>query len=125
MCSDDFPLQVLSQPDAAQQGFDPSIFINPKCLHLTLLMLKLYSDEARHKAAQALQGMQTQVRLCICGARLSGWQRLGCQRSEAKTVANRGGLSTLRAACKLVSATVPDGWQAVAAGARVSDSQPV
>lgn len=54
-------VQVLAQPDAAQQGFDPSIFINPARLHLTLLMLKLYSDEARHKAAQALQGMQAQV----------------------------------------------------------------
>lgn len=54
-------VQVLAQPDAAQQGFDPSIFINPARLHLTLLMLKLYSDEARHKAAQTLQGMQAQV----------------------------------------------------------------
>lgn len=54
-------LQVLSQPDAAQQGFDPSIFITPDTLHLTLLMLKLYSDEARHKAAQALQGLRPQV----------------------------------------------------------------
>jgi hypothetical protein len=54
-------LQLLAQPEAAQQGFDPSIFINPGRLHLTLLMLKLYSDEARHKAAQALQGMQPQV----------------------------------------------------------------
>jgi hypothetical protein len=55
------PWQVLSQPDAAQQGFDPSIFISPDKLHLTLLMLKLYSDEARHKAAQALQGLRPQV----------------------------------------------------------------
>ena len=56
--------QVLAQPDAEQQGFDASIFINPDTLHLTLLMLKLYSDEARHKAAQALQSMQPQV--CAC-----------------------------------------------------------
>lgn len=67
-------LQVLSQPDAAQQGFDPSIFISPDKLHLTLLMLKLYSDEARHKAAQALQGLRPQVR--SLGSRLQG----GCQR---------------------------------------------
>lgn len=58
-------MQVLSQPDAAQQGFDPSIFIDPDKLHLTLLMLKLYSDEARHKAAQALQGLRPQVRLGV------------------------------------------------------------
>lgn len=51
----------MSQPDAAQQGFDPSIFIKPQQLHLTLLMLKLYSDEARQKATQALQGLQPKV----------------------------------------------------------------
>lgn len=65
-------VQVLAQADAAQQGFDPSIFINPAHLHLTLLMLKLYSDEARHKAAQALQCMQAQVGRGSMG-RTSAW----------------------------------------------------
>ena len=55
-------LQVLSQPGAADKGFHPSIFVNPKTLHLTLLMLKLYSDEARHTARQVLQNMAAQVR---------------------------------------------------------------
>lgn len=63
---------MLSQPDAEQQGLDASIFIPPAHLHLTLLMLKLYSDEARHKAAQALQGIQPQV--MIEGRGFSGTQ---------------------------------------------------
>lgn len=54
-------LQVLADPTAREKGFEPSIFINPQTLHLTLLMLKLYSDEDRHKAVQTLQGMQQQV----------------------------------------------------------------
>jgi hypothetical protein len=58
-------LQVLSQPGAADKGFDRSIFINPKMLHLTLLMLKLYSDEARHKAKTILQGLAPQVRVLV------------------------------------------------------------
>eukprot|EP00775_Hariotina_reticulata_P012350 gene12350-12484_t len=58
---------VLSQPGAADKGFHPSIFINPKTLHLTLLMLKLYSDEARHKARQVLQNMGDQVQQVLHG----------------------------------------------------------
>jgi hypothetical protein len=52
---------VLAQPDAQAKGFDRSIFINPKTLHLTLLMLKLYSDEARHNAKTVLQDLGPQV----------------------------------------------------------------
>jgi hypothetical protein len=55
------PRQVLKQKDAQQQGFDNSIFINPGTLHLTLVMLKLYSDEACTKAAQTLQALAPQV----------------------------------------------------------------
>jgi hypothetical protein len=55
-------LQVVAQPDVQQLGLEESIFIAPATLHLTLLMLKLYSDEARTKAAQALQALAPQVR---------------------------------------------------------------
>jgi hypothetical protein len=58
---------VLAQP-TAQLGFDPSIFISPAKLHLTLLMLKLYSDDARQAAAAVLQGLKPQVCVEVCAA---------------------------------------------------------
>lgn len=82
-------LQVLSQPGAQDKGFDRSIFIDPKMLHLTLLMLKLYSDEARHKARTVLQGLAPQVRrvvrlclsvLCNAFSAVVLQEALGCRK---------------------------------------------
>ncbi|WIA35225.1 hypothetical protein OEZ86_003687 [Tetradesmus obliquus] len=63
----EFQQQVLAQPGAQEKGFEPSIFVNAASLHLTLLMLKLYSDEARHKAATVLQGLAPQVQALLGG----------------------------------------------------------
>lgn len=43
---------MLNDPNAKENGIDESIFVDPRHLHLTLVMLKLYSDEARYIAAQ-------------------------------------------------------------------------
>lgn len=48
--------QVRAHPQAAEWGLtDESIFVSPAQLHLTLAMLKLYSDPRRHAAAGALR----------------------------------------------------------------------
>eukprot|EP00878_Enallax_costatus_P032053 GHUV01035146.1.p1 GENE.GHUV01035146.1~~GHUV01035146.1.p1 ORF type:complete len:270 (+),score=75.23 GHUV01035146.1:292-1101(+) len=62
-----FQDQVLAEPGASGKGLEPSIFVNPKILHITLLMLKLYNDEDRHKAVQTLQDMQQQVQTLLAG----------------------------------------------------------
>ena len=45
---------VLSRKTAGVDGIDSSIFVPGRHLHLTVAMLKLYSDERRHLAVQAL-----------------------------------------------------------------------
>ena len=37
------------------KGYDPSILVSPHRMHLTVVMLKLYTDEAKQKAIQLLK----------------------------------------------------------------------
>uniref|UniRef100_A0A383VIG8 K Homology domain-containing protein n=1 Tax=Tetradesmus obliquus TaxID=3088 RepID=A0A383VIG8_TETOB len=80
------PTQVLAQPGAQEKGFEPSIFVDAASLHLTLLMLKLYSDEARHKAATVLQGLAPQVQALLGGQplllQLAGLDRMSDDPSD-------------------------------------------
>lgn len=59
--------QVLSHPDAESLGIDESIFVKPEQLHLTIVMLKLYSDDLRFRAQQLLQDLQPQVQALLDG----------------------------------------------------------
>ena len=52
---------MLSAPYAADSRIDPSIFINPSTLHLTVVMLKLYTDEARAQAQQLMKELQPAI----------------------------------------------------------------
>ncbi|KXZ46404.1 hypothetical protein GPECTOR_44g79 [Gonium pectorale] len=54
---------VLSDPRVAPpgSGLEESVFMAPQHLHLTLVMLKLYSDEKRHQAHQALDRLRGPV----------------------------------------------------------------
>ncbi|KAG2486288.1 hypothetical protein HYH03_014993 [Edaphochlamys debaryana] len=54
-------------PPSGSSGLDPSVFMAPPHLHLTLAMLKLYSDEARHRAAQVLDSLQPRVAALLEG----------------------------------------------------------
>lgn len=46
-------MQAMEDPaEAGLLGFEDSIFIKPEHVHITVAMLKLYSDEARHTAKQ-------------------------------------------------------------------------
>lgn len=51
---------------APAAGLDRSIFVDHSRLHLTLVMLKLYSDDARHRAAATLQSLKPKVG-GVCG----------------------------------------------------------
>ena len=44
---------MLDAQTAAAAGLDPSVWVSPVSLHLTVVMLKLYSGEARRLACQA------------------------------------------------------------------------
>ncbi|GLI60817.1 hypothetical protein VaNZ11_002923 [Volvox africanus] len=58
-----FRRAVLSDPRVAPpgSGLEESIFMRPQHLHLTLLMLKLYSDQKRHEAQRLLARLQAPV----------------------------------------------------------------
>ena len=71
---------------AAAAGLDPSVWVSPASLHLTVLMLKLYSGEARRLACEASfvisTGEAALMQLCSFAARhpaaIQG-QRLYCE----------------------------------------------
>eukprot|EP00887_Chlorella_sp_A99_P003180 scaffold9.g3180.t1 len=52
---------VLADAGSAAAGIEQSIFMHEQHLHLTLVMLKLYSDEARALAQATLRGLQPAV----------------------------------------------------------------
>ncbi|GIL81114.1 hypothetical protein Vretimale_12758 [Volvox reticuliferus] len=58
-----FRRAVLSDPRVAPpgSGLEESIFMWPQNLHLTLVMLKLYSDQKRHEAQRLLTRLQGPV----------------------------------------------------------------
>lgn len=53
-----FKQAALLHPGAAAAGLDASIFTPPPHLHLTVVMLKLYSEDARQRAQRALLSLQ-------------------------------------------------------------------
>ena len=57
-----FTRDVLSSTYAPGCRIDPSIVTEPGHAHLTLCMLKLYSDEARAKAAAAMASLSIAIR---------------------------------------------------------------
>ena len=57
-----FTRHVLSSTYASGCAIDPSIVTEPGHAHLTLCMLKLYSDEARAKAVAAMASLSTAIR---------------------------------------------------------------
>ncbi|PRW60326.1 activating signal cointegrator 1 complex subunit 1 [Chlorella sorokiniana] len=61
---------VLAEPGAAEAGLEASVFMHPQHLHLTIAMLKLYSEEQRDLAKQTLAGLQPRVQQLLGGAPL-------------------------------------------------------
>ena len=57
-----FTRHVLSSTYASGCHIDPAIVTEPGHAHLTLCMLKLYSDEARAKAVAAMASLSTAIR---------------------------------------------------------------
>ncbi len=54
--------EILLNHDAENtQGFDPSIILAPEKLHLTVLMLKLFSKQELQKAVELLQQCSPKV----------------------------------------------------------------
>ena len=47
-----FKLSVTGDPQAAKARIEESIFVATKQIHLTVMMLKLYSEQKRHLAKQ-------------------------------------------------------------------------
>ena len=43
---------ILLDPSAAAAGIEESLFVDERKLHLTLVMLKLYTEERRQQAAR-------------------------------------------------------------------------
>jgi hypothetical protein len=71
---------VLADADAAEAlGIDASIFVAPEQLHLTVVMLKLYSAERRAAAQKLLLGLQPQVQELLAGQALQVGGRAGAQ----------------------------------------------
>ncbi|KAG2430371.1 hypothetical protein HYH02_013733 [Chlamydomonas schloesseri] len=66
---DAFRKAVLEDPKVCPpgSGLEPSVFMKPQHLHLTLAMLKLYSDQKRHAAAQALDRLRGRVGALLAG----------------------------------------------------------
>ncbi|PNW87945.1 hypothetical protein CHLRE_01g008000v5 [Chlamydomonas reinhardtii] len=60
---------VLGDPKVCPPGcgLEPSVFMAPQQLHLTLVMLKLYSDQKRHAAQQALDRLRPRVGALLAG----------------------------------------------------------
>ncbi|KAL3154632.1 A-kinase anchor protein 7 isoforms alpha and beta [Trebouxia sp. C0010 RCD-2024] len=53
-----FKTSVTQDPRAATAQIEESIFVATKQIHLTVTMLKLYSEQKRHLAKQTLQSLQ-------------------------------------------------------------------
>jgi hypothetical protein len=53
-------------------GLESSLFPSPATLHLTLAMLKLYSDEARHRTATTLAALQPALQVRGLGVQMGG-----------------------------------------------------
>lgn len=47
-----FKSSVTGDPQAAKENIEDSIFVATKQIHLTIMMLKLYSEQKRHLAKQ-------------------------------------------------------------------------
>jgi len=47
-----FKAGVLADPKASEGQIEESIFVSSKQIHLTVMMLKLYSEQKRHLAKQ-------------------------------------------------------------------------
>lgn len=58
---------VTSDTAFSASGLDPSSFMTPEHLHLTIAMLKLYSDEARYRAQMLLKKLQPQILELLAG----------------------------------------------------------
>lgn len=56
---------MLSSPWAEECRIDEDIFFEPGHLHLTLAMLKLYSDERRHKAKRLVDDAGAAIRAIL------------------------------------------------------------
>lgn len=60
---------MLCTPRAA--GLEPSVFMHPQHLHLTLCMLKLYSEEQRELARHTLRALGPRAAGLLGGAPLA------------------------------------------------------
>ena len=49
-----FKAAVMAEPEAAEAAIEESIFVATKQIHLTVMMLKLYSEQKRHLAKQVM-----------------------------------------------------------------------
>ncbi|GAB4816249.1 hypothetical protein N2152v2_003295 [Parachlorella kessleri] len=68
---DRFKQQVLAEAGAAAAGIEGSIFMKPAHLHLTLAMLKLYSEDSRQRARQVLHSLAPAVQGILRGEPLT------------------------------------------------------
>ncbi|KAF8060498.1 histidine--tRNA ligase [Scenedesmus sp. PABB004] len=109
----EFRDQVLAAPGAAEAGLEASVFADAAKLHLTLVMLKLCSDAARHAAAEALRGLAPAARELLGGeplrVRLAGLEVMRGDPSDAhvlylKVAPEPAGDGRLARLCELVVA---------------------
>lgn len=61
-----FKQQVLSSREAAAAGIEGSLFTDERKLHLTIAMLKLYTEARRQKAVQVLLRSVSAPRGMVC-----------------------------------------------------------
>ncbi|KAK1436857.1 hypothetical protein QVD17_02641 [Tagetes erecta] len=98
-------------PTLSELGIDQSIFINPKTLHLTVLMLKLWNTERVNAAVKIFKGIEAEVADALGGRPVSiKLNGLACMKGSFEKarvlyapVEVVGGEDRLLHACKIIT----------------------